>query len=484
MLLPEIEAFWAEGRSAFRQHRTWKRARRLGLSQLACLGRHTVAGLICAGGRQDEDWSADYRVLARDRWEREALFAPVVRGALQLLPKEAPFVTALDDTSLRKSGRKIPGVAYRRDPLSPPFHLNLVPGQRFVQLSALVATGTPPGPARAVPVRFHHQPPVPKPKAGAGADEWQAYRERCRQHNLSTGGRDLIGQLRRELDLQHEARQRELIVAADGSYTNRTVLRDLPERTGFIGRIRKDAKLHHPPRPEQQPRIGSKRRYGDLAPTPEQLRQDERIAWQSLTAWASGQMHTFRVKEMKPVLWRKAGANLPVRVVVIAPVPYRLRKGGRLLYRQPAYLLTTDLERPLAHLVQYYLWRWDIEVNHRDEKQLIGVGQAQVWSRHAVDRQPALAVASYAYLLLAALRVWGLDEHGPVVPVPKWQARDAPSRDSTQRLLQLLRSELWAYAFERPEPDSSDFASPPQANTKPQEFDFPLEAAVLSARAG
>ena len=36
---------------AFRQYRTWKRARRLGLSQLACLGRHPVAGMICAAER-------------------------------------------------------------------------------------------------------------------------------------------------------------------------------------------------------------------------------------------------------------------------------------------------------------------------------------------------------------------------------------------------------------------------------------------------
>jgi hypothetical protein len=45
-------------------------------------------------------------------------------------------------------------------------------------------------------------------------------------------------------------------------------------------------------------------------------------------------------------------------------------------------------------LVHYCLWRWDVEVNHRDEKQIIGVGQTQVWSPKSVDRQPAFAVAS------------------------------------------------------------------------------------------
>jgi hypothetical protein len=169
-LLPEIEAIWIEGRDAFRQQRTWKRARRMGLAQLAGFGRRTIAGLICAAARQDDDWSADYRLFARGRWDADDLFAPVVRGALQLLPDDAPLVAAIDDTSLRKTGRKIPGVGYRRDPMSPPFHVNLVPGQRFVQLSALIHENATPAPARGVPVRFRHAPPIPKPKFDADED--------------------------------------------------------------------------------------------------------------------------------------------------------------------------------------------------------------------------------------------------------------------------------------------------------------------------
>lgn len=469
---------------AFRQHRTWKRAKRLGLGQLACLGRHTVAGLICAGGRQAYDWSADYRVFARDKWNADDLFAPVVRGTLQMLGNNAPLVVALDDTSLRKTGRKIPGVGYRRDPMSPPFHVNLVLGQRFVQMSAMVPAGPAPSPARGVPVRFRHRPPIRKPKASADEQVKQAYRKKCREKNLCTCGRDLIGQLRDEMDHRHQAKDRKLVIVADGSYTNKTVLRALPARTAFIGRIRKDAKLYYRPRADQQPKVGCKRRYGAVAPTPDKLRQDDNVPWQSVKAYASGKAHEFRVKQMSPVLWKKAGANLPVRIVVIAPVGYRLRKGGKLLYRQPAFLLTTDLDMPLEELVQDYLWRWDIEVNHRDEKQLIGVGQAQVWSLQSAERQPTLAVASYAYLLLAALRVYGINERSDAIPIPKWQKENTSGRISTQKLLQKLRSEIWAYAIERLERSSSDFVIDPTKNTKSQESRIPLESAAILARAG
>ena len=104
---------------AFCQYRTWERARRMGLCQLACAERHTITNLICTGGHQDDDWSADYRLFSRAVWNPNDLFAPVVGGILDLLPDKAPLVAALDDTRLPKSGKKIPGVSYGRDPMSP-----------------------------------------------------------------------------------------------------------------------------------------------------------------------------------------------------------------------------------------------------------------------------------------------------------------------------------------------------------------------------
>jgi len=192
--------------------------------------------------------------------------------------------------------------------------------------------------------------------------------------------------------------------------------------------------LFYPPRPEDQPAIGSKRQYGQPAPTPDTLRQDDAAPWQEVTAFAAGTFHTFRVKTLAPILWKKAGATLPLRLLVIAPVGYRLRKGSRLLFRQPGFLICTDPGLPLAQLLQYYLWRWEIEVNHRDEKQLIGVGEAQVRSPQSADRQPAFAVASYAILLLAAAR----ETHTSVTPAslapPKWQANQHRLRLSTPTL--------------------------------------------------
>jgi hypothetical protein len=468
----------------FDQQRTWERAVRLSLAQLVCLGRHSISNLLCACGRQFQDWSADYRLFSSDRWDAQRLFRPVLAGVLAMSPPDSHVVVAMDDTHLRKSGKHTPGVAYRRDPLSPPFHCNLIPAQRFLQASVVLRCQDGPGPGRALPVRFLHAPPVRKPKKSDTPQAWQAYREQCRQDNLSTRGAAVIGELRQELDQEHDARCRRLVVCVDGSYTNRTVLRRLPERTTLIGRIRKDAKFFQRPAPRQPSSPGAPAKYGPRLPTPDQLRTDESVPWQEVRAFAVGEVRTFRVKTLAPALWEKAGADRPLRVVVIAPTPYRHGKGGKLLYRQPAFLICTDLDMPLEQIVQEYLWRWDIEVNHRDEKQIIGVGQAQVWSPQAVDRQPAFAVASYSMLLLSAARAFGASAVQTTQPPPKWRGHGPKQRITTQELVQELRNELWSQALEQPEGDSGHFVIDPTSQAKCPEPPLTLPAAVRLAATG
>ena len=58
-------------------------------------------------------------------------------------------------------------------------------------------------------------------------------------------------------------------------------------------------------------------------------------------------------------------------------------------------------------MLQAYFDRWQIEVNHREQKDTLGVGQAQVRSPVSVPRHTAFAVAAYSALLLAALLTSG-----------------------------------------------------------------------------
>ena len=415
------------------------------LAQLVCLGRHTVTGLLSTCGRQFSDWSADYRLYSQARVDPAALFGVVRRGVQAQVPADAPLVVAMDDSLLRKRGRKIAGAAWRRDPLSPPFALNWVWGQRVLQLSAALPLDET-GRARLLPIDFVQAPSAARPRKTARPHAWQAYRQQQKELNLNVQARRRVAVLRQQL--QAEAPQRRLWLTIDGRFTNRTLLRGLPADVTCIGRIRADAKLYHLPMATScGPRGGRPRYYGVRLPTPEQTRQDDSVPWQTVRAYAAGRTHDFRIKTVGPLRWRAAGGTRNLRLIVIAPLGYRLTQAGKLLYRRPAYLICTDATLPLNQVLQAYLWRWDIEVNLRDEKTVLGVGQAQVRHVHAVQNVPATAVAAYALLLLAAAQAYGPAGQPDTLPLPAWRRRQPPARATTMRLINQLRCELWGQAI-------------------------------------
>jgi hypothetical protein len=443
------------------------------LATLVAPCRATLANLICLCGRTQVDWTADYRLYARERVDPAALFREVVVAIHSQLPPETPFVTAIDDTLVRKTGTRIPGVGWKRDPTGPPFQTNLVRGQRWVQITA--AWPGPDGQARMLPVDFTHAPTPPKPPKKAPASQQAQYKEQLKQQRLNAVARNRLEYLRQILP-----QERKLVTTGDGSYTNGTVIKGRPPQTIYVGRIRRDAVLHALPGPP--PPTGRPPAYGPEVPTPDQLRQDATQPWQIVEAFAAGQRHGFRVKTLGPVLWRKSGPDCQLRVVVIAPLGYRLRKGSRLLYRQPAFLICTDPDLPLEELLQYYLWRWGIEVCFRDEKTLLGVGEAQVRTPASVDVQPATSVAAYAFLWLAALQLIATGDPPAHLRLPKWR-RPKPDATapvlSTGDLLRALRSELWAAQLS---PESfSHFVSADTTVATTQKPEPSLLHALLSA---
>jgi hypothetical protein len=374
-----------------------------------------------------------------------------------------PLVVALDDTPCRKTGKRIRAAKMLRDPLSPPFHTNLCRALRFLQAVMLVWPADGAGAARAVPVAFHLAPPVAKPKRPrkpgkrAPKRDWAAYARACRAHRknlknyrklqrregLSAQGARLLNALRERCNQVVAWKDKILWAVVDASFCNRTVFSFLDRRVVLIGRVRKDLRLYGPAQPNPNPkqvRRGRKASYGPLLLTPEQLRRDAATPWNKCPVFAAGKRHRLHYKTIAPVLWRRGAATRPLRLIVIRPLRYRAH--GHTLYRQPAYLLVDDPKVPVAEALQAYFYRWEIEVDQKDEKDLLGVGQAQVWSDAAVERQPAFHVATYAALLVAAIKTYGLNKVSAVGRLPLWRQRKPPARLSIAHLLTQLRTEI------------------------------------------
>ena len=87
-----------------------------------------------------------------------------------------------------------------------------------------------------------------------------------------------------------------------------------------------------------------------------------------------------------------------------------------------------------------YLARWEVEVNFRDEKTLLGVGQAQVRHAQSVARAPAFLVAAYSMLLWSNIRVFGDRRTEDFERLPAWR-NTQPARPSTRDLIRLLQQQ-------------------------------------------
>jgi hypothetical protein len=423
----------ADWRPVFPQTRSWKRAVRQALGSLVCLGRRCLSRIIWANGGQHRSWGAEYFLHSRCDWQPQELFRPILQRALVYCPGRLVGV-AVDDTRLSKSGRCIQQAFYQRDPLSPPFHVNLMLGLRFLQASLLVPTyRLAPVSTRGLPIRFEEVSRVKKPSRKAKPQAWQEYKEAIKQHNLSQSFVGTMSQLRRELDLVG-GEKKILVLAGDGSFCNRTCFRAPRDRTELICRARKDAVLC------LGAPAGNRRFYGTEKFTPEQVRQDEARPWKQTKVFYGGKWRKVRYKEVSGVYWEGGAGRCPLRLLVVAPTPYRKRKSSKLYYRLPAYLLTTDLKDPVKQLLQIYFDRWQIEVNHRDEKDTIGVGQAQLRNVQAVPKQPVLAVAAYSALLLASLIAFGAERGAAYEALPKWRTK--AYRPSCLDLITLLRKEM------------------------------------------
>jgi hypothetical protein len=418
-------------RNVFADHRTHRRAVEHALAWPAAMGNRTISQDICILGRSQQDWSADYKLYSRSPWNPEDLFDPVIDEYLQRYPK-GPVVMPMDDTKLHKTGKHIPGASWQRDPMSPPFHVNFIWGLRFLQAS-LVFPHQQEGQfsARAFPVRFQHVPVVPKPKKDASAEQWKQYHALWKEQNLSSAALQLVQRFRQMLD-DKGAAQRRLLIPVDGSFCNRTFFKTPIPRVDLLARCRKDARLCLPDL------SNSRRHYAAEFFTPQDVRKSARLEWKQTRIYFGAKCRKIRYKVLDNVLWRRGAGRRNLRLIVVAPIPYKMSPHSRINYRDPAYLLTTDLKTAPKKLLQHYFDRWQIEINHRDEKTLLAVGHSEVWSARSVPRQPAFTVACYSLLLLSCLRFCGPARTSHFIPLPKWR-KSPPSRPSLQDMLTLLR---------------------------------------------
>ncbi len=431
-LLKALFSILAMWRPAFCKEEAFIRAKELAIACLCAYGKKTITSLSIFLGRALKLPIADYKFYSECKWNVEDLFNPILTSVAAQIPGDFICIGA-DDTKIHKTGKKIPFASWHADPLGPKFQTNLIWGLRYLQMSILLplynlADTTP---TRAIPIRFIPAPHVKKPDKKASEEDRKKYKVLVKEKNLSTLFVKQVKLLRQAMN-QQGLEGKTLIMTCDGSFCNKTCMSIEDPKTIMVARCRKDAKLCFPAT------SGDKKVYGDKKFSPEEVRRDDKISWEKANFYYGGQWREMRYKTVSGVLWQHGTKRKPLRLIVLAPLPYV--RGGKRNYRDPAYLLTTDLAVEVKILIQAYLDRWQIEYNHRDEKSILGVGEAQVWNEISVEKQPALHVAAYSALLWANQLAYGDKEHEDFGIRPAW--RKKPKRNTCRALVGLLRATL------------------------------------------
>lgn len=409
----------------FRRFAEWITALALNVEE------HTVTQCVIAIERPD-DWKGLESFAEYGVWRTGSVTAALTRSI-----EEAPgrtwhgfHVSAVDDTKVHRSGADVWGTCtFHEYTARCPNRATTVRAHNWVVLGALL--NEPPRPAWFLPISgrlYFRKSQLPDRPGTNGGKE--VFRTKCElavelvhEQAETTGGRHLA--------------------VFDGGFALKSVVRPLiaPEagrpRVEVLTRLRHDARLHAlPPERRRQGQRGPTPKWGRKLPPP---RQGGRWpgAWHEAEAYIYGRRRKVRWKEVVG-LWRVAGSDVPVKLVVAEVAGYKKR----------FTLVGSALELSGVQMVELFAARFRQEDGFRDLKQRLGWEECRAWTKNPIERT---SQAQWVTMSLLRLTQFELESAGEVDwwYRPPWRRKkDRPSVLDVERLLRRHRGEIQRFLSE------------------------------------
>jgi hypothetical protein len=348
--------------------------------------RHTITTYLwLTGATTVKHFSRFYVFLGgalyQARWQ---LWARIIRLAAQGVPAADPIVLEVDDSTKKKAGRHIEGVApYRNGAGSARQEYRTLRGLNFVWGIMRVPLPLWPQHSLSVPIGL-----------SLYLKEAQARKLKTRYRSRSALAREITDFVAAQLP------ERQIRVLGDGGYATKDCLRQLPATVNVVSRLLLTGKLSElPPKPEG-PRRGRPPQKGPRLGSPKTLAR-KRSGWQPHPSEAGATVQAWEG------LWHSVLPGRPIRVVVVRrPKTKRVPKPGQ---RQPPppieAFFSTDLTLSLEAILAQYRERWAVEITLRDSNAFAGFGQDQC---RKVER---VVGANTLRLVLAAARtLWFVEQ--------------------------------------------------------------------------
>lgn len=344
-------------------------------------------------------WTAPYVFLKRGRWSCAAVsrrLLGLVLGALGVAP-DAPLVVAIDDTLVKKWGRRFFGLGCYPDPTdkNPGASRRRVWGLCWVVLGLLVERR----PARWFCFPLAALLFVPRAACGGG---WPF-----------ASKIELAGRL---LDRLAQGGRR-MVLVVDNLYA-KTPLATRPGVT-LVSRLRSNAALYEPPPPRRPGQRGAPRKRG--------AKVSARALWRRCS-----RRRTLRLRLYGKTVTLRAwvGVVIPSRTLGEAPIlavifPQRSGKKMNVFF-------TTDLTLDPVRLLELYAARFKIEDAFDELKTHGGLGDCRQRSFRAHKRHVTLCLVAYSLLRLLSLTLPRADR---IEIEPWWSPAGPPSVTRLRRAL-------------------------------------------------
>jgi hypothetical protein len=422
--------------------RVWAWAKVLLVGAILAPGQRTVTSALRVMGLSAERQYQNYhRVLNRAVWSSRRLSERLLRQIIAaFVPGDEPLVLGLDDHIERRRGEQIAAKGIYRDGVrsSKSFFVK-TSGLRWV--SMMVLTKIPwIGRVWALPFLTVLAPSE------------RYHQERSVQHKkLTDWARQMIRQVRRWLP------NRALVVVVDSSYAVLELLAtcvNLRQPVTMVTRLRLDAALYDPAPIRQPGTKGAPRKKGARQPTLAQRSTAPATQWTSVSVgWYANTQRSVELATGTAVWYHTGLPIVPLRWVLIRD----RGPAGRGKFPTQA-LLCTDLTITPAHIVEWFVLRWQLEVTFEEARAHLGIETQRQWSHLAILRTTPALLALFSLVTLFAHHLL----HGQPLPVRQaaWYHKAQPTFSDT---LALVRQHLWPVSIPYLSPATPDMRLIPTA---------------------
>jgi DDE superfamily endonuclease len=328
---------------------------------VARTARRTVVGMLAGAGMAAVvSFHSACRFFSTHRWEPDRLGLAVARLVVhRLVEADAPITIAVDDTLLRRWGKKVHHAFWTHDGAAQgPAKLGR--GNRWVIAGIVVRLPFTSGPT-CLPVLF---------RLWAGKD--------------TASPVTLAGQL---LTLLADAfPDKRIHAVADAAYHGMALV---VAGTTITTRLPANAALSGP----TPPRTGKRGRPAKKGPRLGRLAELATAAsWCSVRVDRYGRVDTVQVATIR-ALWYRAFGDTPGRLVLVRD--HDTTCGYDLA------IFTTDTSTDGGRVIERYANRWSIEVANATGKQVLGIGQARNRLPRAVER-----TVPFEFLIQTLVTLW------------------------------------------------------------------------------